>query len=125
LKQDQLISYFANAGCLVHASIEEQWGLVINEAMAAGLPALVSNRCGCAEDLVIEGSNGFTFDPHKPEALTQLMLRMSSSNVDRAAMGRAALQHIQKFSPSYFADGLIQAIEYTQKSRQPSFILKP
>jgi glycosyltransferase involved in cell wall biosynthesis len=47
----------------VHASTTEQWGLVVNEAMAAGLPVLVSDRCGCAPDLVEVGVNGFTFDP--------------------------------------------------------------
>ena len=41
----------------------EQWGLVVNEAMASGLPVLVSKRCGCAADLVREGVNGFVFRP--------------------------------------------------------------
>lgn len=117
LQQDELLPYFAHAGCFIHASTQEQWGLVVNEAMAAGLPVLLSNRCGCVEDLLIEGVNGLSFDPYKPEELTRLMLRMSSNDVDREAMGKAALQHIQKFSPSYFANGLIQAIEYTQQSR--------
>ncbi len=42
--------------------------------MASGLPVLVSNRCGCAPDLVQEGVNGFTFDPYNIEQLAQLML---------------------------------------------------
>jgi glycosyltransferase involved in cell wall biosynthesis len=46
--------------------------------MAAGLPVLVSNHCGCFEDLVIEGVNGFGFDPENPQQLTELMLKMSS-----------------------------------------------
>jgi glycosyltransferase involved in cell wall biosynthesis len=114
LQQEQLLSYFAHAGCFVHASTVEQWGLVVNEAMAAGLPVLVSNRCGCFKDLVIEGVNGFGFDPEDCQQLTQLMITISSENCDRAVMSKASLQHIQKFSPDYFANGLWQAVKYAE-----------
>jgi glycosyltransferase involved in cell wall biosynthesis len=114
LQQEQLLSYFAHAGCFVHASTVEQWGLVVNEAMAAALPVLVSNRCGCFKDLVIEGVNGFGFDPEDCQQLTQLMITISSRNCDRTAMSKASLQHIQKFSPDYFANGLWQAVKYAE-----------
>ena len=112
LQQDDLLPYFAHASCFIHASIQEQWGLVVNEAMASGLPVLVSNRCGCFEDLVIEGVNGFGFDPENLQQLADLMLKMSSGEIDLQKMGQAALEHIQKFSPDYFAQGLVQAVEY-------------
>ncbi|MBH8576313.1 glycosyltransferase family 4 protein [Nostocaceae cyanobacterium CENA369] len=112
LQQDQLFPYFAHANCFIHASIQEQWGLVVNEAMAAGKPILVSNRCGCFEDLVLEGINGFGFDPENQNQLTQLMVKISSDEVDLQAMGKASLEHIQKFSPNYFGQGLMQAVEY-------------
>lgn len=112
LQQQELLPYFAHASCFIHASIQEQWGLVVNEAMAAGLPVLVSNRCGCYEDLIIEGVNGFGFDPENPQQLTELMLKISSEKIDLQTMGNAALEHIQKFSPDYFAQGLIQAVNY-------------
>lgn len=117
LQPDELLPYFAHASCFIHASIQEQWGLVVNEAMAAGLPVLVSNRCGCFEDLVIEGINGFGFDPENLQQLTGIMLKMSSKDVDLKAMGQAALEHIQKFSPDYFAQGLMQAVEYALAHR--------
>jgi glycosyltransferase involved in cell wall biosynthesis len=112
LQQQELLPYFAHASCFIHASIQEQWGLVVNEAMAAGLPVLVSNRCGCYEDLIIEGVNGFGFDPENPQQLTELMCKISSGGFNLAEMGKAALAHIQKFSPDYFAQGLIQAVNY-------------
>ncbi|MCJ8279698.1 MAG: glycosyltransferase family 4 protein [Rivularia sp. ALOHA_DT_140] len=112
LQQDELLPYFAHAKCFIHASIQEQWGLVVNEAMAAGLPILVSNHCGCFEDLVIESVNGFGFDPENSQQLTELMLKMSSGEIDLEKMSQASLEHIQKFSPDYFAEGLMQAIEY-------------
>jgi 1,2-diacylglycerol 3-alpha-glucosyltransferase len=112
LQQNELLPYFAHASCFVHASIQEQWGLVVNEAMAAGLPVLVSNRCGCFEDLVIEGVNGFGFDPDNSPQITNLMLKISSEEVNLKQMGLAALEHIQQFSPEYFANSLMQAVKY-------------
>lgn len=112
LQQQDLLPYFAHTSCFIHASTQEQWGLVVNEAMAAGLPVLVSNRCGCYEDLIIEGVNGFGFDPENKEELTNLMIKMSSGEIDLESMGKNSLKHIQKFSPDYFAQGLIQAVDY-------------
>lgn len=117
LQQEQLLPYFAHASCFVHASLQEQWGLVVNEAMAAGLPVLVSNRCGCFEDLVIEGVNGFGFDPENLKQFTELMLKMSSGKIDLKKMSQASVEHIQKFSPDYFAQGLAQAIKYALAAR--------
>jgi 1,2-diacylglycerol 3-alpha-glucosyltransferase len=116
LQHNELLPYFAHANCFIHASIQEQWGLVVNEAMAAGLPVLVSNHCGCCEDLVIEGINGFSFAPNNAAQLTKLMLEVSGGNFDLEKMGAASLEHIQNFSPDYFAKGLSQAVEYALAS---------
>jgi glycosyltransferase involved in cell wall biosynthesis len=117
LQQDELLPYFAHASCFIHASIQEQWGLVVNEAMAAGLPVLVSNRCGCFEDLILEGVNGFGFDRENSQQLTDLMLTVTSGDVDMDKMGNAAFEHIQNFSPDHFAQGLVQAVEYALAHR--------
>ncbi|GAB4300404.1 MAG: glycosyltransferase family 4 protein [Oscillatoriaceae cyanobacterium] len=116
LQQDELLPYLAHAKCFIHASIQEQWGLVVNEAMAAGLPVLVSNSCGCFEDLVVEGVNGFGFAPDNGDQLVNLMLKISSGDVNIQNMSSAALAHIQKFSTEYFALGLIQATEAAIKN---------
>jgi 1,2-diacylglycerol 3-alpha-glucosyltransferase len=112
LQQDELLPYFAHAKCFIHTSTTEQWGLVVNEAMAAGLPVIVSNRCGCFEDLVMEGVNGFGFNPENQQELTNLMIKLSSGKIDLELMGKASLKHIQKYSPDYFAQGLQSAIQY-------------
>ncbi|MBE9199420.1 MULTISPECIES: glycosyltransferase [unclassified Nodularia (in: cyanobacteria)] len=117
LQQDQLLPYFAHAKCFIHASVQEQWGLVVNEAMAAGLPVLVSNRCGCYEDLIIEGVNGFGFDPENSQQLSELMLKMSSGEIDLEIMSNEVLEHIQQFSPDYFAQGLIQSVSHASSQR--------
>lgn len=110
LQQAELLPYLAHAACFVHTSLQEQWGLVVNEAMAAGLPVLVSNRCGCFEDLVIEGVNGFGFDPNNADELAALMVRLNDSTIDLQKMGQAAIEQIQQFSPDRFAQGLSNAV---------------
>ena len=112
LEQERLLPYFGHAKCFIHASLQEQWGLVVNEAMAAGLPILVSNRCGCFKELVNEGINGFGFDPENKMQLVDLMLKVSQRKFKLDEMGNAALEYIRKFSPDYFAEGLMQAINY-------------
>lgn len=103
--------WYGRAGAFIHPALQEQWGLVVNEAMASGLPVLVSNRCGCFPELIIEGKTGFGFDPENTDQLCKLMLKMSSDQVDRVAMGKAAQTHIANFSPEHFAQGLKSAIE--------------
>ena len=122
LQQDELLPYFAHARCLVHASLQEQWGLVVNEAMAAGLPVLVSDRCGCFEDLVQDGITGFGFDPSAVSQLTGLMVKLGTEVIDTQQMGEAALAHIQNYSPNCFAENLIAAANYalSSQSRQRS-----
>jgi 1,2-diacylglycerol 3-alpha-glucosyltransferase len=116
LQQAEMLPYFAHAGGFIHGSTMEQWGLVVNEAMAAALPVLVSNRCGCFEDLIIEGVNGFGFDPENSSQLTNLMLTISAENFARQKMGQAGLKHIQNFAPDRFANGLMQAVNYAIKN---------
>ena len=122
LQQDELLPYFAHARCLVHTSLQEQWGLVVNEAMAAGLPVLVSDRCGCFEDLVQDGITGFGFDPSAVSQLTGLMVKLGTEVIDTQQMGEAALAHIQNYSPNCFAENLIAAANYalSSQSRQRS-----
>jgi glycosyltransferase involved in cell wall biosynthesis len=113
-----IANYFSNAICLILPSIYETWGLVVNEAMAAGLPVLVSRACGCAPDLVQEGINGFTFDPYDVDGLARLMVRMSSGEVDLQAMGRASRKIIADWTPEVFAENLFKALEAAREAKR-------
>lgn len=109
---DELPRLYALAQAVILPSVSETWGLVVNEAMACGLPVLVSNRCGCAPDLVREGVNGFTFDPLDVDQLAQLMLRLWSVEPDQLhRMGEASRQIISHWSPELFARNLWKAAE--------------
>jgi glycosyltransferase involved in cell wall biosynthesis len=96
---------------LVLPSASDQWGLVANEAMAAGLPVLVSVRCGCAPDLVRDGENGFVFDPFDPTGMASRLGQMAGLAVDRRrAMGLRSREIIAAYSPEAFARGLRAAL---------------
>jgi 1,2-diacylglycerol 3-alpha-glucosyltransferase len=101
---NRLPHYYAFAGCFVLPSIREPWGLVVNEAMASGLPVLVSNRCGCAEDLVESEGNGYLFDPSNEIELSDRMLAMEFlSPQTRAAMGSRSRAIVAGYSPAHWA----------------------
>lgn len=120
----ELPIYYGLAGAFVHASTSEQWGLVVNEAMAAGLPVVVSNRCGCAQDLVKEGVNGFTFDPNDARQLSELMLQLtlsqpSAANLQLSPMGLASREIISQWGPDRFASGLKTAVDIALSTPRP------
>ena len=98
-----LLPYYAFSGCFVLPSTREPWGLVANEAMAAGLPVLVSDRCGCAVDLVESGRNGFVFSPADGPALAARMHQIASfSALELRAMGAESRQIVGSYSPQSF-----------------------
>lgn len=108
-KSDDLIPYYAFASCLVLPSTSEPWGLVVNEAMASGLPVIVSQRCGCADDLVEENGNGMLFDPASHFELTGCLSSMAScSDQKLTAMGRRSLELISCFSPKAWAAEVVR-----------------
>jgi glycosyltransferase involved in cell wall biosynthesis len=107
-----LPAYYGLAGAFLHASTTEQWGLVVNEAMASGLPVVVSDRCGCAGELLRHGENGFAFDPRDETGLADYMLQVAHDPVRRSAMGRRSRELIQDWGPERFGHGLRDAVQH-------------
>ena len=103
--------YFGLASCLVLPSISETWGLVVNEAMAAGLPVLVSHRAGCVPELVRPGLNGYVCNPLDIDDMARLMTVMSSQTVDVNIMGEASRQIVALYTPETWAQTLADCIE--------------
>ncbi len=100
----ELSSLYASAGCFVLPSMTEPWGLVVNEAMASALPVIVSSRCGCADDLVEDGSNGFVIDSSNASNIAAAMARMSRLDLEtRARMGQRSQAIIAEYSPERWA----------------------
>jgi glycosyltransferase involved in cell wall biosynthesis len=105
-KYDELPELYRNAGCLVHASVIEPWGLVVNEAMAASLPVLLSSHCGCSRELLKHGENGFIFDPMDYATLANQMHQIASEPATASEMGARSSEIISRFDTGTFAKGL-------------------
>ena len=105
---DELPVYYALANAFVHPSTTEQWGLVVNEAVASGLPVIVSDRCGCVPELV--NGNGFIFDPTDEQELASLLLKMAKlSYEERQKLADVSYTIAANFSPERFGEGLERA----------------
>ncbi len=121
----ELPTYYAFASCFVLPSTREPWGLVVNEAMASGLPVIVSERCGCAETLVESGMNGFLIDPACPSVLANSMMEVSSQSPSiLQSMGEASVTRVSNDSPVTLGvevDNLLANLnqqESTQRKRE-------
>lgn len=100
---DELPYVYSMATAFVLPSIFEPWGLVVNEAMAAGLPVLVSKQCGCQPDLVDE-TNGFVFDANAPDELITALNQLAETDGNILKnMGENGLEKIKSFSSESWA----------------------
>jgi glycosyltransferase involved in cell wall biosynthesis len=95
---------------LVLPSNDDPWGLVVNEAMAANLPVIVSDACGCAEDLVIPNRNGFIFRSGDATHLTECLREALAANLE--AMGRSSRSIIDEWTPAHSGRSLAACVAY-------------
>ena len=99
VNQRELPDWYAAADALVLPSdSRETWGLVVNEAMAAGLPVVVSDAVGCAVDLVRDGENGFTYACGDVAALTDRLTSITALGANgRREFGRRSREIVKDF----------------------------
>ncbi len=108
--REQLAVYYALAEALVFPTHTDPWGLVVNEAMACGLPIICSSAAGCAADLVEDHWNGRVVPPEDAGQLASAMEDLSQQAELRALMSRRSRERIRKFSPELCADGIAEAV---------------
>jgi glycosyltransferase involved in cell wall biosynthesis len=95
--QSELPAIYHSVDVIVLPSKSETWGLVINEAMASGKAVIVSDKCGCAVDLVNEGQNGFVFQSGNKEDLVSKMNLISDKST-ALKMGEESRSIIAEYS---------------------------
>jgi glycosyltransferase involved in cell wall biosynthesis len=96
---------FAKADILIFPSLLDEWGLVVNEAMASGLPIVGSIFSEAVEELVTDDETGWTFDPTSAKSTLHALNRALTAPRDQLArMSRAAERRIETLTPSNAAE---------------------
>jgi glycosyltransferase involved in cell wall biosynthesis len=121
LNQTAMPGAYAAADALVLPSDgTETWGLVVNEAMACGLPALVSDQVGCAPDLVHDNVTGFVFPFGDVAALAERMVRLGEDAALAARLGTQARRRVQGYSVAAAVEGMLRLLERLPSRPRPA-----
>lgn len=118
---DEMPLQYSGATALVLASRSEPWGLVVNEAMAAGLPVAISTACGCQEDLVAVGRNGYLFDTDDIQAIAECLHNLASDREASRAMGAQSRVMIADWSLERFAQSVLAIATHSQSVKLSTF----
>jgi glycosyltransferase involved in cell wall biosynthesis len=108
-QREDLAGLYALAEVLVLPTHSDPWGLVVNEAMACGLPIIVSSVAGCAADLVEDGWNGYVVPPRDSEKLSVAINALVRQPELKQRMSARSSERIRNYSPEACADGLAAA----------------
>jgi len=109
---DDLPGLMGEASAFVLPSRREPWGVVLQEAAAAGLPVVCSEACGASVHLLQDGYNGYLCEPGDAQDLARCMVQLHETRSDHLArMGRRSHQLSRQFTPQRWADTLARGIE--------------
>lgn len=117
-QREQLAAYYALADMLILPTYTDTWGLVVNEAMACGLPVILSRAAGCADDLVEENWNGVLIPAKNEPALVAAMEHLATQNEVRLKMAANSRQRIARFSPEEWANGVVRVVGNTPRGHR-------
>jgi glycosyltransferase involved in cell wall biosynthesis len=110
---DSLAPFYAASDVFVIPTLEDNWSLVVPEAMACGLPILCSKYNGCWPELVYQNKNGWLFDPLDPQdTLKCLRLCKATSAADLRKMGENSRTILEDYTPSSAAKAIYASCEY-------------
>lgn len=118
LNQSEIVRAYVAADVLVLPSRSETWGLVVNEAMACGLPAIVSDTVGCADDLIVAGETGSVFPAGDVAALSGRMIDLATNADARLRQGAAARRRVARFDVRDAVRGTLDAIAAVARPAQ-------
>ena len=113
--EKEKVVYYSIADVFVLPTLEDVWGLVVNEAMCCGLPIITTNAAGCSIDLIENGYNGYIVDSGDTEQLYHALLDVFEGSVKPDRMGIRSLEKIQRdFSVDTTVNGFLSAIRYVK-----------
>jgi glycosyltransferase involved in cell wall biosynthesis len=113
VNQAELPKYYAMCDVFVLPSVYEPRGAVINEAMACGLPVVVTDRCGSIGDIVQENDNAFVYPAGDAEALAAALDHLAADDGLRERMGRRSREIIARWDYGRGVEGVKEALRAT------------
>jgi glycosyltransferase involved in cell wall biosynthesis len=121
--QSEILAWYGISDVFALPSAEEAWGLVVNEAMCAGLPVIATRETGSSYDLVQPGVTGFTYLAGDVRSLTDHLTTLCADRDLRQRMGRASLERIRKWSFAEAHDGLVAALQAVTQPARPAGVI--
>ena len=118
LAQDQLPAWYAKAKILLFPTRQDAWGVVVNEAMAAGLPVITCENAGVAHDLVQNGINGYVL-PLDALLWAGQAVKMLEDETLYRYLSQQALVAVEPYHYRNAAQGIIRAVEYARQGGNP------
>lgn len=112
VEMEAMPKYYAISDLCVFPSVRDVWGMVINEAMACGLPVITTNKVGASADLIEHGVNGYVVEAGDPTALLEAMRRLVADPLLRGRMAENSRRRIRNFGLAQSVDGFMSAIEH-------------
>ena len=123
LQINDLVHYYKNASGFILPSYFDNWGLVVNEAIASGLPCIVSQNCGCAVDLIKNNETGFIFNPKINFELENYMRKVENlTNYEQLRMVSLARTNLKNYDLDIFTRNFKKAIVFSIKNPKKSLI---
>ena len=118
LNQTEMAAAYTACDAVVVPSDWETWGLIVNEAMACGLPAIVTDGVACAGDLVESGVTGEVCPVGAVDAVADAIGRLAGDSEYRSSLSMNARRHVARFDVAAAVAGTLRAVEHVA-SRNP------
>jgi len=110
----QLISFYSTSHVFVFPTLGEGFGLVVPEALSAGLPVITTNNC-VGSDLIEDGVNGFIIPPCDTEKLVDRILYLKEHRKELKVMSEEAILSVRNLTWENYEQNLIKAIQEIEK----------
>jgi glycosyltransferase involved in cell wall biosynthesis len=111
INQTDLPLYYAMGDVFVLPSLDDPRGSVVNEAMAVGLPVIITDRCGASNDIAKHGENGFIFTPGDVQSLAKHLDALAGDPELRARMGQRSREIIATWDYARGVEGVLAALK--------------
>lgn len=111
VQEEAVAKALATSLALILPSTEEQWGLVVNEAIFMGLPILCSDNVGSRDDLVRTAVNGYVFEPDNAEGLAYFMTRIGADEAEWRRLCEGSLARAPLGDTARFGDGVARLLQ--------------